>query len=241
MQQSMETATVDQAPGPYAYDYDAVSPLAMQKGLPREELPSHAWMREVLTVVMAVAHNQHEANIERADIAALNAQRANPSADEFMTLIRSLWRRLTTTSPTGRPQSVDDYRAQFRTIPLPPPANLLHDDDAFAWWRVRGTNPTAIRQAIDPGPLTSEGIRSVSAFVDDDLDALVTSGRLVVADYRETLADLEPSSYPGGPKYAYRPVAWFGVPKGSRRLTPIAILPDEDGSLQYAPPAGKSS
>jgi arachidonate 15-lipoxygenase len=89
--------------------------------------------------------------------------------------------------------------------------------------------------------LTNDGLRSVAAFVDDDLDALVSSGRLVVADYRQALAHLEPSDYPDGPKYAYRPVAWFGAPKGSQRLTPIAILPDDPGALQYAPPAGTSS
>ena len=92
----------------------------MQKGLPRQELPSGAWIREVLAVVMAVAQNQREANIERADIAALGAQLARPSTDEFMEFIRSLWRRLNAASPTGRPQSLDDYRDQFRTIPLPP-------------------------------------------------------------------------------------------------------------------------
>lgn len=37
------------------------------------------------------------------------------------------------------------------------------------------------------------------------------------------------------------PTAWFGVPAGSQRLTPIAILPDETGALQYAPPAGTIS
>ena len=118
MQQSLETTTVELASGPYAYDYDALSPLAMQKGLPREELPSGVWIKQVLSVVMAAAQNQREANIERADLAALGAQLAHPSTDEFMQLIRTLWCRLTTASPTGRPQSLDDYRDQFCTIPL---------------------------------------------------------------------------------------------------------------------------
>ncbi|MBV9172876.1 MAG: hypothetical protein JOZ81_22680 [Chloroflexi bacterium] len=73
MHQSIEKPTVAQASGSYAYDYDALAPLAMQKGLPREELPLHAWIKQVLSVVMAVAHNQREAN---------GAQLANPSTDE---------------------------------------------------------------------------------------------------------------------------------------------------------------
>ncbi len=240
MQQTMDTATIGRAAA-YGYDYDALPPLAMQKGLPLQELPSGAWLREVLHVVMGVARNQHEAEIEQADIAALAAQLAHPTTNEFIELIRTLWHRLNAASSTGRPRSLDDYRDQFRTIPLPPTANLLHDDDAFAWWRVAGANPTAIVRAADPRPLTNEGVRSVAAFADDDLDALVSSGRLVVADYRQSLADLEPGDYPDGPKFAYRPAAWFGVPKGARRLAPIAILVDESGPLQYAPPAGTGS
>ncbi len=176
MQQTMDAATVEHAVGPYAYDYEALAPLAMQKGLPVEELPSAAWIREVLHVVMGVARNQHEAEIERADIAALAAQLVHPTTNEFIELIRTLWHRLNAASPTGRPQSLDDYQNQFRSIPLPPAANVLHDDDAFAWWRVAGTNPTAIQRATDPRPLTNEGVRSVAAFADEDLDALVRQG-----------------------------------------------------------------
>jgi hypothetical protein len=117
MQQMMEKATIKHSVGPYAYDYDGLPLLAMQRGLPREELPSGAWIRDVLHVVMAIASNQHEANIERADIAALGAQLAHPSTNDFIDLIRTLWRRLNAASPTGRPQSLDDYREQFRTIP----------------------------------------------------------------------------------------------------------------------------
>jgi arachidonate 15-lipoxygenase len=241
MPQTMDTAATEHAVGSYAYDYDALAPLAMQKGLPLEELPSGAWIREVLHVVLAVARNQHEADIDRADMAALGAQLAHPTPNDFIELIRTLWRRLDAASPTGRPRSLDDYRDQFRTIPLPPAANVLYDDDAFAWLRVAGTNPTSIQRAADPRPLTNDGVRSVAAFADEDLDALMSSGRLVVADYRQSLLDLEPSDYPDGPKFVYRPAAWFGVPKGSQRLMPIAILPDEAGALQYAPPAGTVS
>ena len=237
----MESATTEDAVGAYAYDYDALAPLAMQNGLPPEELPSGAWIREVLDVVRAVARNQHEADIERSHMAVPGAQLAHPTTNEFIELIRTFWHRLNAASPTGRPQSLDDYRDLFRTIPLPSLANVLHDDDAFAWLRVAGTNPTAIQRVTDPRPLSNEGVRSVAAFADDDLDALVSSGRLVVADYRQALADLERSDYPDGPKFPYRPAAWFGVPRGSRQLAPIAILPDEGCPLQYAPPAGKVS
>jgi arachidonate 15-lipoxygenase len=241
MAQTMDRARTEHGVESYAYDHSLVPGLAMQKGLPLEELPSGAWIRDVLHVVLAVARNQREANLDRAGMEALGAQLAHPTANEFIDLIRSLWHRLNVEAPTGRPRSLDDYRDQFRTIPLPAPANLLDDDDAFAWWRVGGTNPTAIQRATDHHPLTNEGVRSLAAFADDDLDALVSSGRLVVADYRQSLADLEPGDHPDGPKFVYRPAAWFGVPRGSHRLAPIAILPDESAALQYAPPAGTTS
>jgi arachidonate 15-lipoxygenase len=241
MQQTMESTTVDRVAGPYEYDYEALPPLAMQKGLPHQEHPSRAWFRDVLHVVMEVARNEREANIERAELAALTAQLARPNTNDFIDVIRAVWRRLSANAPTGRPTSLDDYRNQFRTIPLPPAADVLHDDDAFGWWRVAGTNPTAIQRPSDPRPLTNEGLRSIAEFADDDLAALVSSGRLVVADYREALAGLERSEYPDGPKFAYKPAAWFGVPKGSHRLQPIAILPDVGASVQYAPPAGTDS
>jgi arachidonate 15-lipoxygenase len=241
MQQTINTAPTEQALGSYEYDYEALAPLAMQKGLPLEELPSSTWIREVLHVVLAVARNQHEGEAEHVDMAALGAQLADPSTTDFIELIRSLYRQFNAASPAGRPTSLGDYRDQFRTIPLPATADVLHDDDAFAWYRVAGTNPTAIQRATDAGPLTNEGLRSVAAFGEDDLDALVASGRLAVVDFRQALADLEPSNYPDGPKFVYRPAAWFGVPKGTQRLAPIAILPDGAGSLQYAPPSGTTS
>ena len=247
MEQSQETlgsVTTGHRVWPYGYDYDAVPPLAMQKGLPLEELPSVDWIRKVLDVALTVANNQRQAKVDDPEISALVAQLTHPTPGKFIDLISSLWHRLSAAQPSGRPRARGDYESLFHAIPLPPLANLLHDDDAFAWLRVAGPNPTAIRRATaraDVGELTNEGIRSVAAFADDDLDALVSSGRLVVADYRQVLADLARSDYPDGPKFAYRPAAWFGLPKGAQQLVPLAILADVGSAPRYAPPAGKVS
>ncbi len=243
-QETLGAGTASHRGQGYGYDYKAVPPLAMQQGLPLEELPSVAWIRKSLSVALAVAHNQRRAKFDDADLSALAAQLAHPTPKGFIELITSLWHRLNESAPSGRPRSLADYDNQFRTIPLPPAANVLHDDDAFAWLRVAGPNPTAIRRATDPahiGELTNERLRSVAGFANDDLEALVASGRLIVADYRQTLAGLEHSDYPDGPKFAYKPAAWFAVPKGSRRLVPVAILPETGRAPQYAPPAGTQS
>ena len=240
MQSAVDTSTMSHRPQAYAFDFDVLPPLAMQKGLPLSELPSVAWLRAAVDAVRTGVRNQHEATVERAKRATVATKPARPTIDKLTKLARLPWQGLNET-PIGRPQSLEDYRDQFNRIGLPPSAHVLFDDDAFAWWRVGGPNPWAIQRATDPGELTSDGIQSVGPFATDDLDSLVSSGRLVVADYRQALADLEPSDFPDGPKFAYKPTAWFGVPKGSRQLVPIAILPGDDGPLQYAPPAGQES
>jgi arachidonate 15-lipoxygenase len=243
-QETLDTGTASHGGQGYAYDYEAVPPLAMQRGLPLGELPSVAWIRKSLSVALTVVHNQRRAKLDDAELSALAAQLAHPTPKGFIDLVTSLWHHLGEAAPSGRPRSLADYNDQFRTIPLPPLANVLHDDDAFAWMRVAGPNPTAIQRATRPAQvaeLTNDGVRSVAEFANDSLETLISSGRLIVADYRQVLAGLEYSEYPDGPKFAYKPAAWFGVPRGSRRLVPIAILPDTRGAPQYAPAAGNVS
>lgn len=240
--------------GSYVYDYDALPPLAMQKGVPLEEFPRLDWIAKVLGVALTLVGNELFAAAENTALtspaaepdkkemlAEIAMELASPTADEFVDLIRSIWDRLNAATPSQRPQSLADYAALFRTIPLPQSANVLFEDDAFAWWRVAGPNPTVIRRATAADVLTDAGIRSVASFANDSLAALLASGRLVVADYRQALADLENGTFPDGPKFAYKPAAWFAVPIGSTTLVPLAILPAEGSDVIYAPPAGTST
>ena len=242
--------------GSYVYDYNTLPPLAMQKGVPLGELPSLDWIGKVLGVVFTLVGNElfSAAELEAQPNASALAESdkkqmlaeiamhlASPKADEFVDLIRSIWDQLNAMTASERPQSLADYAALFRTIPLPRSADVLFEDDAFAWWRVAGPNPTVIRRATDAGPLTDAGLHTVAAFANDSLDALLTSGRLVIADYRQALADLENGSFPDGPKFAYKPAAWFAVPVGGTTLAPLAILPAEGSDVIYAPPAGTVS
>jgi arachidonate 15-lipoxygenase len=236
--------------GSYVYDYTTLPPLAMQKGVPLGELPSLEWIAKALSVAFTVVGNElssaaenvaqtnTSAEVDKKEmLAEIAVELADPNADELVDLIRSIWDRLNAAT-SQRPQSLADYAAQFRSIPLPPSADVLFEDDAFAWWRVAGPNPTVIRRATDAGGLTDAGIQSVAGFANDSLDALIESGRLVVADYRQALADLENGTFPDGPKFAYKPAAWFAVPLGSKTLAPLAILPAEGSDVIYAPPAG---
>lgn len=245
------TDTITSFSGSYVYDYTALPPLAMQKGVPLSEIPSLEWFRKVLGVAITLVGNEllsaadsatamnTSAELDKKEmLAEIALELASPNADEFVDLIRSIWDRLNAATASERPQSLNDYNALFRSIPLPPSAQVLFEDDAFAWWRVAGPNPTVICRATDAGGLTDAGIHSVGAFANDSLDALLESGRLVVADYRQALADLENGTFPDGPKFAYKPVAWFAVPVGSTTLVPLAILPAEGSDVIYAPPEG---
>src|SRR5262245_7233290 len=225
----------------YAYDYTALPPLAMQQGLPLEELPALDWIWKTTLVALRILSNELLGDHEATRLLGGRAHLGAPSANEFVELIRGIWGRLLAATPSERPKVLADYAGQFRTIALPPSANLLFEDDAFAWWRVAGPNPTVITRAANAGQLTNDGLRSIPQFARDDLDALIASGRLVIADYRKPLADLENGANGGVPKFAYKPVAWFGVPAGAQKLVPLAILPRDDSELIYAPPAGAES
>jgi arachidonate 15-lipoxygenase len=227
--------------GSYVYDYAALAPLALQKGLPLEELPSLEWMLKALGVAAAIVGNELSDAAKDQLASAIAAQLGDPDTNELVDLIRTIWDQLNAATPSTRPTTLGDYAALFSKIPLPPSANVLFEDDAFAWWRVAGPNPTVIRTATVAGGLTSDGLHSVAQFANDDLDAMIASGRLVVADYRQALAGLENGNFPDGPKFAYKPVAWFGVPVGSTSLMPLAILPADGSDIIYAPAAGTES
>src|SRR5436309_5122808 len=109
----------------------------MEKGLPREELPSLEGIVKILAVALQIVGNELISEAEKATLAsAIASQLGHPATNEFVELIRSIWDRLEAATPARRPGSLSDYASLFNTIPLPPSANVLFEDDAFAWWRV---------------------------------------------------------------------------------------------------------
>ncbi|MDR7269736.1 hypothetical protein J2X20_002365 [Pelomonas saccharophila] len=122
-----------------------------------------------------------------------------------------------------QPRTVAQYDALFVTLDKPAIAQLLHDDETFAYMRVGGPNPMLIRRvAALPAkfPLGDAQYLQVMGGNDSLLDA-AASGRLYLLDY-ESLGGMAP---PGpvnkpltGTGHGYAPIALFARPRGGRSL-----------------------
>jgi arachidonate 15-lipoxygenase len=132
-------------------------------------------------------------------------------------------------------RTVAQYDALFVTIPKPSIAQLLHDNDAFAYMRVGGPNPMLITKAVTlppKFPLSNAQYQQAMGSGDSLLDA-ASSGRLYLLDYQGLggIAPAGPVTKPlTGAGYAWAPIALFAVPKGGRSLVPVAIQCGQDPS-----------
>ncbi len=133
-------------------------------------------------------------------------------------------------------KTVAQYDALFVTIAKPAIAQLLHDNDAFAYMRVGGPNPMLIQKALAlPAkfPVSDAQYRQAMGS-DDSLLEAAGSGRLYLLDYAG-LGDLAPTGPVNKPLtgtgYGYAPIALFARPKSGPSLVPVAIQCGQDPSL----------
>ncbi len=163
----------------------------------------------------------------------------NGTAGDIATQLKQIHHDLLSQGPLGAPngpKTVAQYDALFVTIEKPAVAQLLHDNDLFAYMRVGGPNPMLIKRATAlPAkfPLSDAQYRQVMGAGDSLADA-AASGRLYLLDY-EGLGDMAPTgpvSKPlTGTGYVYAPVALFARPKTGRSLVPVAIQCGQDPAL----------
>jgi len=117
-------------------------------------------------------------------------------------------------APGSQPKTVAQCDALFVTIEKPAVAQLLRDNDFFAYMRVGGPNPMLIRKARSlPAkfPLSDAQYRQAMGG-SDSLAEAASAGRLYLLDY-EGLGDMAspgPVNKPlTGTGYAYAPIALF--------------------------------
>jgi len=136
----------------------------------------------------------------------------------------------------GQAKTVAQYDALFVTIEKPAVAQVLRDNDFFAYMRVAGPNPMLIRKVLTlPAkfPLSDAQYRQVMGS-GDSLTEAASAGRLYLLDYEGLgdMAPLGPTNKPlTGTGYAYAPLALFARPKSGRSLVPVAIQCAQDPSL----------
>jgi arachidonate 15-lipoxygenase len=214
----------------YTYDYTRVPTLPMVEKVPASEQFSRPWLAQALARVADLVENftgragGEKAGRARAWRRAVEAAaRAPIDGQAADSLIRLAYETAAAPAGGGRPQSLDDYAALFRTIALPPIAGTFQDDRVFALQRLAGANPLVIRQVsgLDARfPVTDAIFRSV--LPGDHLDAAAQEGRLYLADYAQ-LQGVQVGLFHGTPKFLAAPLALFAVKKLSGELVPIAI------------------
>ncbi|WP_395790200.1 lipoxygenase family protein [Aquimonas sp.] len=132
---------------------------------------------------------------------------------------------------TTQGNTLADYEALFKTLPLPAIAGDFMDDASFARYRIAGPNPMLIRgvDALPPTlPLSDAQYRAVMG-ADDSLSAALAEHRVYLLDYRELdfLAAV-PGETAGATKRVFAPIALFAIAKGGTRLVPVAIQCGQD-------------
>jgi arachidonate 15-lipoxygenase len=143
----------------------------------------------------------------------------------------------------------DKMRAyeQLLSRPLPPFAAEADSDDAFAWWRVAGSNALGLVQERSLGTLRARipfDLRRCEAHLAKtlqrqiSLDAMAREGRVFSVDFRLIQQSLRPARREGRPelrrdsrwraKYLPAPIGVFLDAPGSRcGLVPLAIQIDQ--------------
>ena len=156
---------------------------------------------------------------------------------DVSTQLRQIHDSLRTQGTQGsQTKTVAQYDALFVTIEKPAVAQVLRDNDFFAYMRVGGPNPMLVKKARSlPArfPLSDAQYRQAMGS-DDSLAEAAGAGRLYLLDY-EGLGGMVPSGPVNKPLtgtgYAYAPIALFARPKGGRSLVPVAIQCAQDPSL----------
>lgn len=132
---------------------------------------------------------------------------------------------------TTQGNTLAEYEALFKTLPLPAIAQDFMDDASFARYRIAGPNPMLIR-GIDalPAtlPLSDAQFRAVMG-ADDSLTAALGEHRVYLLDYRELdfLAAV-PGQTGGATKRVFAPIALFAIPQGGTHIVPVAIQCGQD-------------
>ncbi|MBJ8344363.1 lipoxygenase family protein [Antrihabitans sp. YC2-6] len=138
----------------------------------------------------------------------------------------------------GTQEGLAKYNAIWGTMPLPPVAENVHDDELFAYMRIGGFNTNVIERVNGslPAkfPLTNAQFQEGLGNTSDTLDGAIADGRLFWIDFEE-LGKMAPerATYKllAGETHNNAPMAVFVVPQGKKSLQAIAIQCGQDPAV----------
>ncbi len=216
----------------YRFAYDWPPGVATSAELPKSDDYSKLYLLESAKVYFDVGVNVAAMAIEghqAGELLGLLEERfRDMSAKALHEHVFRTPRDVAATLPPRRPKSWDEYREFFATWEQTPVVATYDDpqarDESFAWQRVAGVNPMVLRRCdAIPDHLAVDGALFQRVMGDgDSLDACIAEERLYVADYA-ILDGVATGTTLGIQKYLAAPIALFAVPKGGRRLRPVAI------------------
>jgi arachidonate 15-lipoxygenase len=224
----------------YVYNHRYVAPLALADQVPFAERPGLAWLVLVGRTMLRIFENTVAAGLDEASSGPDSPRvlrqglrrlrgRSGRCRDhaENVAAIEPYLASVLRPAPadSGGARSLPEYRAQFRTMPVPAGADLLHDDLSFARLRLSGPNPLLLRRALGVrrgARVSPAQFRALPAFANDSLAAAKRDGRLFELDY-SIMRGMQAGNRPRGRKYLYAPWALFAVSPADRNLHPVAI------------------
>lgn len=144
----------------------------------------------------------------------------------------------------GRPKHIDDYRQVFANHEVPAIADRYMSDESFANGFVAGANPLLLRRLDElqtDFPINQSHLAQLADFANDDLNQAIGEGRIYLADFK-ALAKLRDGRHYNCPKYIYKPICAFAVPKSGGLMQPFAIQlgQESEGRDIYTPADGWS-
>lgn len=218
-------AALAKARDTYRYNHAKLAPLTLADQLPRAEEFSLDWIFQVAERTLTVLdnHSEYAGDPDGKRAHGLFSGLLRSLAMDLDGLVKVFSQVLGVSKVSGHFESLADYDAVFRKIPMPAVASDWADDATFAEMRVAGPNPLMITRITSPDPrLPLEAAAYARALPGDDLDAALAEGRVYLADYA-LLEGTQDGLYPGEAKYLCAPLALFAVRPGSGKLAPVAI------------------
>lgn len=214
----------------YAWDWSWPPGCATLRRLPKEDRYGLDFIAETAALQLRVRANRTALVVEGAELGGWTPA----SVEHALLHPTDVTEEIARGAPTTHPDSIEDYAKYFALLPSPPLATRLsaHPEDAdslFAWQRVAGANPMALRRASRrPEELDAPPALDAALARAHDL------GRLFEVDF-SLLHGVTTNRYLDRQKYLCGARGWFSSEGGPLRPMAVQLEP---GGRAFTPADG---